>query len=137
MYISFPLSDPPEYGGIHFYSHHIIEEYSAVFSQKIRTVTAQKTGGRIAILADCGDFPILMNCGVWYGSTHFAVYFGDGRNICREIEANGEERQICNFLSVAKGLTPPRSCESQLEPVKISLAIEKSLESGLRKAVEY
>lgn len=137
VYISFPLNDSPEYGGIHFYSHHIIEEYSAVFDRKIQTVTAKKIGGNIAVLADCGEFPILMNCGVWYGSTHFAVYFGDGANICRDIEPNGEDRQICDFISVAKGIALPRDYESQLEPVKISLAIEKSLESGLETAVEY
>lgn len=131
VYISFPLVDLPQYGGIHFYSHHIIEEYYSVFDADIREVTAKRTSKNISVIADCGSFPLILNCGVWYGSTHFGVYFKDGSNIFKEVELDGEERQIEEFISAAKSKKPSVDYERQLLPVRISRAIAESLDSGL------
>lgn len=133
VYISYPLIDYPEYGGLHFYSHHILTEYLAVFNQEIKSIFATTSGGNIAIIADNGSFPIFLNCSVGLGSLQYGVYFKNGTNIFKEINCKNElKAQLENFLSLSKNKSIHDNYEQQLLPVKLSCAILESLKTGLK-----
>lgn len=134
-YISFPLTNKPEFGGIHFYTHHILAEYAAVFTQPIKAVTAMEVNGNIVVLADCEDFPVMFNYAAGYDSLHFGIYFKDGSNIFENFGGYSHDQQLVEFIEAAKAKVPTDNYEEQLLPVKVSVAIEKSLQSGLRVTV--
>lgn len=133
VYISFPLVQFPDAGGIHFYSHHILTEFLTVFDEPIKSVYAMKTGENIAVVADAGSFPVFFNYSVAYPSFHFGVYFADGTNIFKEIDlADSDEHQLKAFLEAAHRGDAHDDYNKQLIPVKLSCAIEKSLETGIK-----
>ncbi len=134
-YISFPLTNKPEFGGIHFYTHHILSEYYTLFDQDIKSVTAMETNGNIVVIADCGDFPAIFNYAAGYFSLQVGVYFEDETNIFRDFGGYSADKQLADFLEAAKANIPSTDLEAQLLPVKVSVAIEKSLESGLNVPV--
>lgn len=137
VYVAFPLLDQPQYGGIHFYSHHILAEYAAVFEDKISTVTAKQVNGKIAILADCKKFPILLNCATTYEGLHFGVYFTNHKSFIKEIALQDcAKRQILHFLAAAREHVIPTDYDAQIFLVKLSCAIEESLKTGSTVTVE-
>lgn len=134
-YIAFPLTNKPEFGGIHFYTHHILAEYNAVFDQPIQSVTAMNVNGNIVVTADCVDFPAMFNYAAGYDSMQFGVYFKDGSAIFRDFSGYSANEQLLDFIRDAKNKVPSTNFEEQLFPVKVSVAIEKALKSGLRETV--
>ena len=133
VYISFPLINNPEYGGLHFYSHHVLTEYLSVFNQEIKSAFAIASGENFAVIADNGYFPVFFNCSVGAGSLQYGVYFKNGTNIFKEVNwKNGHKDQLEDFLLTAKNKIIPHNYENQLLPVKLSCAIDKSLKTGLK-----
>ena len=132
VYISFPLTNKPEFGGIHFYTHHILAEYAAVFEQPIKAVSAMEVNGNIVVTADCGDFPAIFNYAAGYDSMQIGVYFKDGTCIFKDFSGYSANEQLLDFIRAAKDKTPTTDFEAQLTPVKVTVAMEKALESGLR-----
>lgn len=135
VYISFPLTNKPEFGGIHFYTHHILAEYYAVFEQPIRSVSAMNVNGNIVVTADCVDFPAIFNYAAGYDSMQIGVYFKDGTCIFKDFSGYSADEQLLEFIRAAKENVPTTNFEEQLLPVKVSVAMEKSLESGLNVTV--
>lgn len=135
VYISFPLTNKPEFGGIHFYTHHILAEYYAVFEQPIRSVSAMNVNGNIVVTADCVDFPAIFNYAAGYDSMQIGIYFKDGTNIFKDFSGYSADEQLLAFIRAAKEKVPTTNFEEQLLPVKVSVAMEKSLESGLNVTV--
>ena len=138
VYLAFPLLDQPQHGGIHFYSHHILAEYATVFQDEICSLTAKRVNDNIVILADCGRFPILMNCATSYEGLHFGVYFANRKSFMKEITLQDcAKRQIMHFLASAKEGVLPTDYDTQLTPVILSCAMEESLKTGTTVTVEY
>ena len=135
VYISFPLTNKPEFGGIHFYTHHILAEYATVFEQPIKSVSAMEVNGNIVVNADCGDFPAIFNYAAGYDSMHFGIYFKDGTCIFKDFSGYSAGAQLLDFIRAAKAKTPTTDFEAQLAPVKVTVAMEKSLKSGNRELV--
>lgn len=135
VYISFPLTNKPEFGGIHFYTHHILAEYSAVFEQPIKSVYTMEVNGNIVVTADCEDFPAIFNYAAGYDSMQIGIYFKDGTAIFKDFSGYSADEQLYDFIRAAENQVPTTDFEEQLFPVKVTVAMEKSLKSGLRVTV--
>ena len=135
VYISFPLTNKPEFGGIHFYTHHILSGYSALFEQPIKSVYAMEVNGNIVVTADCEDFPAIFNYAAGYDSTQIGIYFKDGTAILKDLSGYSADEQLYDFVRAVEKNEITTDFEEQLLPVKVTVAMEKSLESGLRVTV--
>ncbi len=130
-YCSFDFYDGgEENGGIHFYTHHLIEEMLTVFGSGVQTVTAKREGNRFTAIAAYGDFHVLMNFSISYGQ-YWAGFFGSESSAM--VPFNWEKaktKQFYQFLHFAQTRVMPQPPEYFLETVKISCALEKSLKIG-------
>ena len=130
-YLSFPLNDQPEYGGIHFYTHHLLCAAYAAFGEEIRSVTAHRVGENAAVIAKYKTFPLIMNFAANYGGLHIGAYFKDGTATMQEMSLFETPRlQLEYFIKVLSGAAAPQSRTELLWPVRVSCAIEQSLKCG-------
>lgn len=130
-YLSFPLNDQPEYGGIHFYTHHLLCAAYAAFGEEIRSVTAHRVEENAAVVAKYKTFPLIMNFAANYGGLHIGAYFKDGTAAMQEMSLFETPRlQLEYFIKVLSGTAAPQSREELLWPVRVSCAIEQSLKCG-------
>lgn len=130
-YLAFPLVNQAEYGGIHFYSHHLLAEASVIFGEDIQAVTAVCVGGNVAAVAEYKTFPLLMNFAVDYSGLHMAVYTKSGKSIMKELSLYQTDTiQLEAFLKAVLTNTQPQLEQALLWPVIISCAIEASMQTG-------
>lgn len=127
-YFSFPITLHSQWGGMHFYSHHLIEEMLQVFGTDVQSVTATKAGDNLVVVAKYPAFPVIMNYASNYGGLHAGVYFNDETSIMKEVDiTDGYTLQCEAFLDAlasGKGDDP----DYYVLAVKISNAICQSME---------
>ena len=130
-YMAFPLNNQAEYGGIHFYTHHLLCAAYRVFGGEIRDVTAHSVGENVAVTASYDTFLMMMNFAANYSGLHIGAYFQNGAATMQELSLFETPRlQLEHFLKVLNGAELPQSKEELLWPVKVSGAIEESIRSG-------
>lgn len=133
-YFSFPLYVDSPYGGMHFYSHHLIGEMLRVFGYGVKTISAMKTENKVTATAQYENFPVIMNYAANYGGLHAGVYFEDGSALMKTVQLDGADVLQCEqFLEAAQTGKGDESEELLMSTV-ISNAVQRSLESG--KAVK-
>lgn len=127
-YFSFPITLHSQWGGMHFYSHHLIEEVLQVFGTDVQSVTATKVGDNLVVVAKYPEFPVVMNYAANYGGLHAGAYFSDGASSMKEVDINDGYKLQCeafiNALASGKGDDP----EYYVLAVKISNAICRSMD---------
>ena len=127
-YVSFPLSPDTEYGGIHFYSHHLIEEMLTVFGENVISITSSKVGDNLVVIAKYPDFPVIMNYASNYGGLHIGAYFDDDTSVMASPQIFGHDVHQCEEFLKAIESGKGESAEYFVKAVKISNGILKSLE---------
>ncbi|MBQ2695814.1 MAG: Gfo/Idh/MocA family oxidoreductase [Clostridia bacterium] len=129
-YFSFPITLHSQWGGMHFYSHHLIEEMLQVFGLKIQSVTAVQVGDNLVVVAKYPDFPVIMNYASSYGGVHAGAYFNDETSFLQEVNLDGGYRRQCEAfietLKTGKGDDP----DYYVLAVKISNAICKAMDEN-------
>lgn len=127
-YISFPVYLDSPHGGIHFYSHHLIEEVLTAFGTDVYSVTSTVVGENLVVVAKYSEFPVIMNFASNYGGLHGGLYFKDGTSMMETPkDSDGYRLQMEKFLDAVregKGEDP----SFYVLAVKISNAIVKSME---------
>ena len=137
-YVAFPLIDKEEFGGIHFYTHHLLVEASAVFGRDVQEITAHNIGGNIVVIARYNDFPVIMNFAANYHGLHLAFYTKDDRSMMSEISMfQANKLQIEAFVNAVVGNGKGQTRQELLWPVYLSCAIEKSLQTGETVKITY
>lgn len=130
-YISFPLDNRPEYGGIHFYIHHLISQLLDIFEFWEVTVSARSVNGNMIVVADLGEYPVVMNCAANTSGMHVGVYFKDGHSSMRNLCLDSCMRmQLESFIRAVKTGISEKPPEELLLSVKIACAICRALETG-------
>ncbi len=94
-YFSFPITLHSQWGGMHFYSHHLIEEMLQVFGTEVKSVTAVQVGDNLVVVAKYPDYPVIMNYAANYGGLHAGVYFNDETSLMREVDITDGYRKQC------------------------------------------
>lgn len=128
-YVSYPLYANEKYGGIHFYSHHLIEEMITVFGDSVRSVFAKPYGVRAAAIADYGDFPVYMNFTTEGNGLYVGANFDSKSIMYKQENKDLSKIQIVKFLEGVWGEKHQEPAEYFLNTVKISEAMEKSIAS--------
>lgn len=127
-YCSFTVDFQSPYGGMHFYSHHLIEVMLQLFGLGVRSISATRTGDVLTAVAAYDSFNVVMNYGVRYDQ-YFAGYFGEDG--CQMVEYHWDKAQKAQFeelLHFGKTHQAPYPLEFFVEAVKISCALEQSME---------
>ncbi len=128
-YMSFQIKLDSPYSGIHFYSHHLIECVLEVFGCGVQSVLAKRSANSLAAIVQYHDFHVILNFGVERNPIYGGV-FGTESSFMTEINLdNTHERQFEEFLDVIKTGRSPYSTDFFLTAVKVSNAIEQSLQT--------
>ena len=126
-YFSFPIFLNSEHGGLHFYSHHLIEEMLTVFGKDAEYISTSLTKGKLVATAHYPEFPVIMNYAVAYPAFYGAVY-GTKGSVTEKLSADGLDAvQIDLFIKAVQSGTAEDSCGNLLSAVRLSCAIERSI----------
>ncbi len=129
-YLSFPVLLESPYGGIHFYSHHAICELIFVFGPEIKAISSTVTNGKLVVVAQYQDFPVIINYASLHGVFHAGLYFDDKPSIMKDLDEAGCDVYQCDrFLDMVRTGAGDESNELLLS-VKLSNAIEQSIQTG-------
>lgn len=126
-YISFPMNINSPYGGLHFYSHHLIGEMLRLFGDDVQSVTAVQAGEQVVVTAAYRDFPVIMNYASAYGGLHAGIYFEDGTTFMKPVELGGLDVYQCERFLQAVQTGEGDESDGLLRSVIVSNAIEISL----------
>lgn len=126
-YISFPMNINSPYGGLHFYSHHLIGEMLRLFGDDVQSVTAVQAGEQVVVTAAYRDFPVIMNYASAYGGLHAGIYFEDGTTFMKPVELGGLAVYQCERFLQAVQTGEGDESDGLLRSVIVSNAIEISL----------
>ena len=129
-YFSFPITLHSQWGGMHFYSHHLIEEVLTVFGKDMQSVTAVKVGDNLVVVAKYPDFPVIMNYAANYGGLHAGVYFNDETSLMREVNIDDTYRMQCEAFIESLASGQGDDPEYYVLAVKISNAICCAMEQN-------
>lgn len=126
-YFSFPIFLNSEHGGLHFYSHHLIEEMLTVFGKDAEYISTSLTKGKLVATAHYPEFPVIMNYAVAYPAFYGAAY-GTKGSVTEKLSADGLDAvQIDLFIKAVQSGTAEDSCGNLLSAVRLSCAIERSI----------
>lgn len=126
-YISYPMYANESYGGIHFYSHHLIEEMMTVFGNEVRSVYAKAYGVQAAAIADYGSFPVYMNFTVEGEGLYVSANFDKTSIMHKQVNESLSKLQLEKFLQGVINKKAEENPEYFLDAVKISAAIERAI----------
>ncbi|MGN1059586.1 MAG: Gfo/Idh/MocA family protein [Clostridia bacterium] len=129
-YLAFPVYLDSPYGGVHFYSHHLIEEMLTVFGRGVQSVTAVRVKDKLTVIAKYPDFPVIMNYAANYGGLHAGLYFDDGTAHMTTVQYKGCDAYQCALFLDAVQAGRGSQAEDLYLAVIISNAIVQSMESG-------
>lgn len=132
-YFSFPIFLNSEHGGLHFYSHHLIEEMLEVFGDGVEYISAELTGGKLTATAHYKNFPVIMNYAVAFPAFYAAVY-GEKTSMTKNISTDGLDAvQADRFINAVKCKKSESDCGGRMvSAVKISCALEKAIKENRR-----
>lgn len=135
-YFSFPIFLNSEHGGLHFYSHHLIEEMLEVFGEGIESISASVTACKLTAVAHYPDFPVIMNYSVAYPAFYAAVY-GDRTSMTQALSADGLDAvQVDKFIRAVREGRSDFDCGRLVTAVKISCALERAIRENARVEIE-
>lgn len=122
-----------EHGGLHFYSHHLIEEMLEVFGDDVEYISAELTGGKLTATAHYKNFPVIMNYAVAFQAFYAAVY-GEKTSMTKNISTDGLDAvQADRFINAVKCGKSESNCGGRMvSAVKISCALEKAIKENRR-----
>ena len=126
--VCYPTTLESPYGGLHFYSHHLIESMLQIFGTDVKSVSAVTTSGSPIAVANYDGFPVVMNYASNEGALKAEVYFTHDKYLCESINYAGMDDIQCDgfieAIKSGKGEDP----EFYLAAVKVCNAFIKSLE---------
>ena len=130
--ITFAVDLDSVYGGLYFYSSHLIEEMITLFGDDIRTVHAFRSGKKLLAVARYPELDVTMN----FEHTYTAVVYGEKGWLhiptgCDKIY----EAEFAHFADMVRTGSTDTTAEDLIKPVRIMDAISKSLVSGRDEAV--
>ncbi|MCR5263681.1 MAG: Gfo/Idh/MocA family oxidoreductase [Clostridiales bacterium] len=130
--ITFAVDLNSIYGGLYFYSSHLIEEMITLFGGDIRTVHAFRSGDKLLAVARYPDIDVTMN----FEHTYTAVVYGEKGWLhvptsCDRIY----EAEFAHFAEMVRTGKTNTTAEDLIKPVRVMDAISKSLISGRDEAV--
>lgn len=126
-YCSFTIDFDSIYGGMHFYSHHLIEEMLTLFGTGVRSITAKRTGKNLAAIAAYDTFQVIMNYGIRWDQ-HYAGFCGaNGHEMVSFGWSKAGKAQFDEMIQLALTGESKYTPEYFLEAVKISCALEESM----------
>lgn len=126
--VCYPTTMASPYGGLHFYSHHLIESMLQIFGTDVKSVSAVKTAGCPIAVANYDGFPVVMNYASNEGALKTEVYYTHDKYLCEIINYAGMDDIQCDgfieSIKSGRGEEP----EFYLTAVKVCNAFIKSLE---------
>ena len=132
--VCYPTTMGSPHGGLHFYSHHLIESMLQIFGTDVKSVSAVATAGCPVAVANYGSFSVIMNYASNEGALKAEVYFTHDRYLCETINYAGMDDIQCDkfieAIKTGKGEDPG----FYLTAVKVCNALIRSLEE--KKEIE-
>lgn len=126
--VCYPTTMGSPYGGLNFYSHHLIESMLQIFGTDVKSISAVATAGCPIAVANYGSFSVIMNFASNEGALKAEVYFTHDKYLCETINYAGMDDVQCDkfieAIKTGKGEDP----EFYLMAVKVCNALIKSLE---------
>ena len=130
--ITFAVDLDSVYGGLYFYSSHLIEEMITLFGGDVRTVHAFRSGKKLTAVARYPQLDVTMN----FEHTYTAVVYGEKGWLAVPTTCSGiYEAEFAHFAEMVRTGKTDTTAEELVKPVRIMDAISKSLISGRDEAV--
>lgn len=116
------------YGGIHFYSHHLIESALYAFGYDVKSVFAKRNNRNVIAVLTYDNFSVILNFASGYGDQYIGLC---GNDVCMEkMELNKcIDLQFEQFAETVKTNSNPFPAIHFVTSVKVSNAIEKSMDA--------
>ena len=132
--VCYPTTMGSPYGGLNFYSHHLIESMLQIFGTDVKSISAVATAGCPVAVANYGSFSVIMNYASNEGALKAEVYYTHDKYLCETIKYGGMDDVQCDgfieAIKSGKGEDP----EFYLTAVKVCNALIQSLEE--KKEIE-
>lgn len=126
--VAYPTSMTDKYGGLHFYSHHLIEVMLTVFGTDVVSVDSVATAGCPVAVANYGSFSVVMNFAANEGALFAGVYYTRDMFRSGKIEMAGlDDYQCKRFIDAVKS-GESDNMNFMLTAVKVCNALIKSLD---------
>ena len=130
--ITFAVDLNSVYGGLYFYSGHLIEEMITLFGGDVRTVSAFRSGDHLTAIARYPSIDVTMN----FEHTYTAVVYGEKGWIAVPTTCDGiYEAEFAHFAEMVRTGKSPVTAEDLIKPVRIMDALQRSLLSGREEVV--
>lgn len=128
--VAYPTVMNSPYGGLHFYSHHLIETMLKVFGSKPISIKTVETAGCPIAVANYGKFSVIMNFASNDAAMYIGVYYKRDNYISEKIDMSGLDEYQCRLFieSIKKG--EGEDPEFFVDAVKTCNAFIKSLEEN-------
>lgn len=125
-YLSFPISMNSPYGGIHFYSHHIIELMLSIFGADCIDISSIYMENKTISTVRYKNFGVILNFGTGYGNWYAGINTAE-KSIMLPLELDGcAEKQLDEFINMIKTGKSPYTQEYFENVVKIAGMLKDS-----------
>ena len=132
-----PLQTDSIYGGIWFYSQHLVEMVSCVFGRYPKSVKTYKVGQQTTVIFRYENYDVtglfVEHCPKYY-AVRFTKDGAEGGPVLNS--PNWFKREFADFDSIMNGNEQPISYDDFIAPVFVIAAIIKAIETGEEVAVE-
>ncbi len=126
--VCYPTTMGSPYGGLHFYSHHLIESMLQIFGTDVKSVSTVATAGCPVAVANYDGFPVVMNYASNEGALKAEVYYTHDKYLCETINYAGMDDIQCDSFIEAIKSGKGEDPDFYLTAVKVCNAFIKSLE---------
>lgn len=130
-----PWENNPKYGGLWFYTQHLVQTMLEIFGKEILSVFAYEAGGTMSLIAKYKDFTVTGTyCGKHVG--YQVDIYGEKEIVKEKIDLTPEtiydasKKEFMPFFDMVRGAEMPCSYIDMFRPVFIIDAIENSLKTG-------
>ncbi|MFA7637517.1 MAG: Gfo/Idh/MocA family oxidoreductase [Monoglobales bacterium] len=126
--VSYPTVMGSPHGGLHFYSHHLIETMLTLFGTDVKSISAISTSGCPIAVANYGNFSVIMNFASNEGNLYAGVYFTHDNYMEEKINYAGLDDLQCEMFLKSVTVGTGENTDHFLTAVKVCNAVIKSLE---------
>ena len=130
--ITFAVDLDSPYSGLWFYSSHLVEEMCTLFGYNVRSVMSFRSGNHLMAVARYDSFDVVLN----FENTYTAVVYGTKGWKAIKTTCDGiYEAEFAHFAEMVKTGKSSMTAEQHIIPVRIIVAVKRSLETGREEMI--
>ncbi|MFA6947527.1 MAG: Gfo/Idh/MocA family oxidoreductase [Eubacteriales bacterium] len=132
LMLTFAVDLTSVYGGIYFYSSHMVEMMLAIAGNDVRSVKAFVKGEHLTAVARYDSLDVILN----FNNQYTAAAYGDKGYLFRDITCNNIYKyEVDHFTEMVRTGVSPLTNAQLITPVRVMNALERSIATGREELV--